>query len=546
VQAYDTIIVGAGSAGCVLARRLGEEAGARILLLEAGPADRHWLLGVPLGVGKVWRNPRWNWMYRSEPEPHVDNRQIFHPRGKVVGGSSSINMMAYVRGHRADFDRWAERGLAGWDYPAVLPYFKRAESFAGGDGLFRGRTGPLGISETPRDDPSFDAFMAAGRAAGYAETPDYNGAVQEGFGRVQYTIRAGRRSSTAVAYLRPALQAGGVELQTDAQVTRVLMEGTRAIGVEYRVGDTLRTARAEREVILCGGAMNSPQVLMLSGIGPADALRRHGIGVRVDLPAVGQNLWDHPMLYTEYLHARPSNWRRQLRLDRIGLSMARAHLTGRGFATEPPAARTAFVRSGPDQPIPDIQIIYSQSSMAAREWFPGFRPPAPDAFALVYCHLRPESRGSVALASADPLAKVSIRNNFLSTEGDRRAMREGLRFVQSMAFGEAFRGTIAGPTSPDRRLGTDAEIDAHIRANMITIYHPAGTCRIGVDADSVVDPEFRVRGTEGLRVVDASVIPEPLGGNINAPVIAIAEKAADIIRGRPPLPAEPVGNVVAR
>jgi 4-pyridoxate dehydrogenase len=539
---YDTIIIGAGSAGCVLAARLGEDGARRILVLEAGPADDHWLIHIPLGVGKVWNNPRWNWDYTGEPEPHVDQRRIYHPRGKVLGGSSSINIMAYVRCHRLDYDRLPQSaGLSGWSYADVLPYFKRAESFAGGGSLYRGADGPLQTRRSPAEDYIYDAFVAAAPELGSVANDDYNAADQKGFGRLQHTIGNGKRCSTAVAYLRPAVARGNVTVATRAHATKLLIEGGRAAGVEYVANGERRTARAEGEVIVAAGAYNSPQLLLLSGIGPAEEVRALGIAPRVDLAGVGQNLWDHPMLATQWLRTREGSFHRGLRLDRLVPSMLQAHFFGTGFATQLPGIGTAFVDSEAGLDAPDLQYFCGGGGFRAHEWFPLIHPPAPDVFGLTYCLLRQESRGQVTLGSADPFAKPRIFNNFLATEHDRRAMRAGVKFAIGAVEGtRAFAGLAGTRVLPAPEAKSDTELDAHIRTNMATIYHPAGTCRIGADAASVVDPEFRVRGVEGLRVIDASVMPEPMGGNLNAAVIMIAEKAADMIRGLAPLAAAPV------
>ncbi len=538
---FDYIIIGAGSAGCVLAGRLGEDPDTRILVLEAGGQDNSWLISVPLGAGKIWNGDEFNWSYNSEPEPNADNRSIFHPRGKVIGGSSSINVMAYVRGHRRDYDRWRQMGLDGWSYADVLPYFKRAESFSAGADDYRGGDGPLSVRHTRAQDPIFDAFLKAGEELGHGVTPDYNGARQDGFARVQYTVRDGRRCSAAVAYLRPALKRGNVEVETGVHVTRVLMEGARAVGVEYLKDGAKHEARGGGEIIVSGGAINSPQILMLSGIGPAEHLRDHGIEPALDLAGVGQNLQDHPAASVAYSHARPSGFSRNLRFDRLAFSMVQAHLFGSGFAANPPGGMTAFLRSGPDLDMPDIQMFHRNGSKVVREWFPGFRPPAPDGFMFRSCQLRPESRGEITLASGDPTAAPRIRNDFLSTETDRRVLRESIRLARDIAASKAYEGITGVEVSPGPEVKTDAEIDAFIRQDLDTVYHPIGTCRMGPDAESVVDPEFRVRGAEGLRVVDASVMPDLVGGNINACVIMVAEKASDIIRGRPaPAPIEGV------
>jgi 4-pyridoxate dehydrogenase len=538
VAGYDTIVIGAGSAGCVLAARLSEDRQRRVLVLEAGGTDSHWTIHMPLGVGRVWSNPRWNWNYTGEPEPHLDNRKLYHPRGRVVGGSSSINIMAYVRGHRHDYNRLSGHGLGNWSYADVLPYFKRSESFADGGNDYRGDAGPLLTRRNPAQEDAYDAFVRAASELGYPYNEDYNAADQAGFGRLQHTIGKGRRSSAAIAYLRPAQRRGNVTLITNAQVTRILVEHGRAVGVAYLREGRRCEARTEGEVLLSAGAFNSPQLLMLSGIGPAHLLRALGIEILADLEGVGRNLWDHPMLAPQWLRSTQSNFHRGLRIDRLLPSLLKAWLFRSGFATQLPGIGTAFTSSATGLEAPDLQYFCGVGGLGAHEWFPIFRPPGPDTLVLAYCHLRPESRGSLTLASADPLSPPRIVNNFLSTDYDRRAMREGLRFALQIVEGtKAFAGLARSRAAPEPDVRTDSQFDDFIRANSITIFHPGGTCRIGADALSVVDPEFRVRGIEGLRVIDASVLPDPIGGNLNAAVIMLAEKASDILRGLPPLPA---------
>ena len=532
---FDYVIVGAGSAGCVLANRLSAD-GAKVLVLEAGGPDRSWLIHVPLGVGKAWHSPAFNWSYMSDPEPNLGGRRIFHPRGKVVGGSSSINMMAYVRGHRGDYDRWRQLGLDGWSYADVLPYFRRAESFEEPGAPYHGADGPLSTATSKVDDPLIDVFLEAARSAGCKPTADYNGVEQEGAGRLQVNVRNGRRCSAAVAYLRPAMAAGGVRVETGALATGLVLEQGRARGVRYVKDKAARIAWADSEVVLSGGAINSPQILMLSGVGPAAHLAEHGIDAVLDRPGVGANLQDHPSIGAEYLYAVPSRFHRRLRLDRLAVDMVRARLFGAGPAAIPPSSATAFVRSRPEAALPDVQIFFRPASVSAREWFPVLRPPAPETFAFRACHLRPESRGAVRLRSADPADKARIRNDFLSTDTDRRALRDALRIVREIA-GQPQFAPVRGPEiHPGPDVDTDERIDAFVRETLGTVFHPAGTCRMGADEESVVDLRFRLRGVEGLRVVDASVMPDLVGGNINAVVIMIAEKAADVILGRPPLP----------
>jgi 4-pyridoxate dehydrogenase len=536
-RAYDYVIVGAGSAGCVAAARLGEDSSARILVIEAGGSDASPLIRVPLGVAKVWKGAPWNWSYQSEPEPHADGRSIYHPRGKVVGGSSSINMMAYVRGHRADFERWSASGLPGWSYAQVLPYFKRGEAYEDGPSKYRGGSGPVRVTRGRTEDPIYGAFLEAAPGQGYAVNPDYNGSLQEGFARMQFTASGGRRCSASVAYLYPAMARGNVELVRNALVTRVLMEGTRAVGVEYVRGGRREQVRAESEVILAGGSINTPQLLMLSGVGPSRHLKGIGLEVKLDAPAVGQNLQDHTAIRTGFLRSVPSSLQEKLRLDRLTVSMARAWCFGTGFAADPPGGMTAFVKSTPEQAIPDLQLFCTNGALFAREWFPGLRAPGPDGFAMRACHLRPQSRGHVELASRDPAAAPRILNNFLSTDADRRALRESIKFLRRVAASAPLKGLVHSETLPGPDVRTDDEIDAYVRKTMDTVYHPVGTCRMGSDDAAPVDLDFRLRGTDRLRVVDASVMPDLTGGNINAVVLMVAEKASDVIRKRAPLPA---------
>lgn len=534
---YDYVIVGAGSAGCVLANRLTADGDTSVLVLEAGKPDNDWLIRIPLGVGKVWVSPKYNWDYTSEPEPHVDGRQIWHPRGKVLGGSSSINMMAYVRGHRGDYDRWRQMGLTGWGYADVLPYFKRMEAFELGEDAYRGVSGALRTKRNDTREPWFDAVVEAGKAAGYKATDDYNGAEQEGFARMQFSIGGGRRCSAAVAYLHPAMKRPNLTVETSAHATRVVFEGNRAVGIAYRRDGKDVTVRATREVILSGGAYNSPHLLMLSGVGPADHLREMGIDPLVDHKGVGANLRDHPAVAVETGYDGPTKFHNRLRFDQLVIGMLQAQFLGTGPATLPPGAGTAFIKSRPEYEIPDMQMFFRPLSLAAREWFPGIKPAAPQAFTMRTCQLRPESRGEVRLASNDPFKSARVLNNFLSTETDRRSLRDAVKIMRdivSQAPLDKFRGS---ENMPGDDVRTDDDIDAYVRKGLGTVYHPIGTCRMGPDQESVVDMDFRVRGCGGLRVIDASVMPDLVGGNINAPVLMVAEKASDIILGNPPPPA---------
>ena len=526
---YDYIIVGAGSAGCVLASRLSEDEGARVLLLEAGGRDTSPLIHVPIGIGRIYQKNLFDWGYVSEPEPHAQNRRIPVMRGKVLGGCSSINVMTFTRGNPGDYDRWAQKGALGWSSSDVLPYFKRIESWQGGADAWRGDAGPVGVVWGQTQDPLTEAWLAAAEEAGLPRTEDYNGSEQEGFGRGQYSIRDGRRSSAASAYLKPARRRPNLTVATRAHATRVVLEGTRATGVDYLEGGTPVSARAGREVILCGGSFNSPHLLMLSGIGPAAHLAEHGIRAIVDLP-VGSNLQDHPVVTMLWRRNGAGPFRDLMRVDRMAAAMVRGYLTGTGPATIVPGGLHAFVKTRLGLAVPDVEFMFRHTPDGAHLWAPPFKPAYEDGFALRAVVLHPESRGAVRLASADPLERPRFTLNMLAVRSDLATLVEAVRIARAVAGQPALAPYRGDELAPGPAASDDAAIEAWIRRTAMTALHPASTCAMGTRPDSVLDPELRVRGIEGLRVVDASAFPDLPTAHLNAVVMMMAEKAAELIR----------------
>lgn len=542
-KVFDFIIIGGGSAGSVLAARLSEDADVSVLLLEAGTPNKSVLVRMPLSAGQLLKaKSKFNWGFWSLPEPHMYNRRLWHPRGRGLGGSSAINGMIYVRGHARDYDQWRQMGLEGWSYAETLPYFKRSENFQDGANTYHGGDGPLSVSWGERGDhPLYVAMLKSGEQAGYKTTPDFNGLNQEGFGRYQLTIRDGERWSAARAYLTPiAGQRRNLEIITGARTHRILVENGRATGVEYSMGagKPVKTALARREVLLCAGTFQSPQILQLSGIGDPDALAASGIKPVHTRKGVGHNLQDHLDVTLNWRCTQPislfgevAGWR--------GLKMGLQYmLAGKGPGRQNGLEAGAFLKSRPDLDRPDLQLHFVLAIIKDH----GKPKLTEDGFTMHVCQLRPESRGSVSLASTDPYDDPAILANFLSTPEDIRVVREGLRIARKVIGQPSFDALRGDEIAPGPQVQSDEEMDAFIRANGETIYHPVGTCKMGVASDpmAVVDSQLRVIGLEGLRVIDASVMPTLIGGNTNAPTIMIAEKISDVIRGRAPLPPEEV------
>jgi choline dehydrogenase len=521
----DFIVIGAGSAGCAVAARLSEDPHTRVVLLEAGGEDTNRWIHIPLGFGKTFADPSVNWCYETEPDAGVGDRRVYWPRGKVLGGSSSINGMVYIRGQAEDFDHWRQLGCTGWSFDDVLPYFKRSEHQVRGADEFHGSGGPLCVSDV-QHHPICEAFIESAMQLGFPRNDDFNGAAQDGVGYHQTTTRKGRRCSTAVGYLRPAMQRPNLRVVTNALSEKILFEGRRAVGVEFRRGGELHTARA-REIILCGGAINSPQLLMLSGIGPGGHLAEHGIAVVQEIPGVGQSLQDH---YSAPLKLK---CRLPITVNDVMLSNVKKLKVGLQYyirRTGPlamissPAALFAHTR--PELASADIKISCSPFSAdrpqdGLHKW---------SGFTMIAYQLRPDSRGEIKLKSANPADPPALHPNYLSDENDRRTLVDGLKLCREILAQPSMQQYIAEELLPGPGVRSDSELLAHARARGGTVYHPTSTCKMGIDAMAVVDPELRVRGVEGLRVADASVMPTVVSGNTNAAAIMIGEKAADLVR----------------
>jgi choline dehydrogenase len=531
----DYVIVGAGSAGCALAYRLSEDGRNSVLVLEYGGTDFGPLIQMPAAFSIPMNMRTYDWGYRTEPEPHLGGRRLATPRGKVIGGSSSINGMVFVRGHAMDFDRWEEAGAKGWAYRNVLPYFKRMETAHGGEEGWRGSDGPLHVTRGPMTNPLYKAFTEAGIEAGYTFTADYNGSKQEGFGPMEMTVWKGRRWSAANAYLRPALKRPNVQLITGVHAERIAFEGRRAVGVVIRRWSRVETVRARKEVILAASSINSPKLLMLSGIGPVEHLREQGIEVVANRPGVGANLQDHLEVYVQQACTHPITLNAHLGFAaraRIGLEWM---VFGTGLGATNHFEACAFIRSGAGVPYPDLQLHFLPAAIR----YDGRAAATAHGFQVHIGPMRSPSRGSVRLRSKNAREEPVIRFNYMSTEEDWRDFRTAIRLTREIFDRPALAPYRGEELAPGRKAQTDDELDDFVRDNVESAYHPCGTCRMGApdDVNAVVDPECRVIGTQGLRVADSSVFPEITNGNLNAPSILVGEKAADHILGRQMLPA---------
>ena len=531
-HSFDYIIVGAGSAGCVLANRLSEDSSNKVLLLETGGSDKSIFIKMPTALSIPMNTDKFAWQFHTQPEPHLDNREMHCPRGKVLGGSSSINGMVYVRGHAKDFDEWQQHGANGWDYQACLPYFKKAESFYLGENAHRGGKGPLGVNNgNNMENPLYTAFIEAGAEAGYSTTNDYNSAQQEGFGPMHMTVKNGVRSSASREYLDPIKHRSNLTIVTGALAQRVILDGKKATGVEYKLNGAVKTAQASKEVILSAGSIGSPHLLQLSGIGDTQTLEKAGVDVKHHLPGVGQNLQDHLEFYFQYKCKQPITLNGKLGLFSKGLIGAKWLLTRKGLGSTNHFESCAFIRSKPGVEWPDIQYHFLPAAMR----YDGRSAFAGHGFQVHVGHNKPKSRGSVTIASADPTQPPKIVFNYLEHQDDIEGFRACVRLTREIIEQPAFDNFRGEEIQPGQQVQTDEQIDAFVRQAVESAYHPSCSCKMGEDDMAVVNSNTQVHGMQSLRVVDSSIFPTIPNGNLNAPTIMVAEKAADIILGNKPL-----------
>lgn len=537
---FDYIIIGAGSAGCVLANRLSEDPATRVLVLEYGGSDKSIFIQMPTALSIPMNGTKYNWKYMTQPEPGLDGRQVHCPRGKVLGGSSSINGLVYMRGHAQDFDEWESLGARGWGYANCLPYFQRAESWKGGSDVYRGAQGPLATNAgNEMKNPLYRAFVDAGHEAGYITTDDPNGHMQEGFGPMHMTVKDGVRWSTANAYLKPAMSRPNLTVITHAMTRRILLDGKRATGVEYDHQGQTHTARAAREVLISAGPIAAPHLLQRSGIGPAAVLQAAGVPVLHDLPGVGENLQDHSEVYIQYACKQPITLNGKMGLFSRFLIGVEWVLFKRGLSVSNHFESGGFIRSDATLASPDIQFHFLPAAMR----YDGKKPLDGHGFMVLTGPNKPKSRGHVRLRSADPYEQPDILFNYLNREEDREGFRRCLRLTREIVAQPAFDPFRGEEIAPGADVQKDDEIDAWVRETMESTYHPCGSCRMGEDEMAVVDSQLKVHGLEGLRVIDSSVFPSEPNANLNAPTIMLAERGADMVRGRPMLPPSnaPVG-----